>query len=441
MSRELRSFVDEEDDQEDEFGDKPPEAKETDWDRIFAYKTYKIVRIKDRQLGLLYWGIVTLVILYIIIFALGIEGKHQYQEPGIGTVVTKFHGKGFANKKAYDAGDLRFPEIEPFGAFIMTREIKVLGQKKEECVDFDNPCPCKKGHECVDGFCKGKAWCPSLGDGNAEEAEGAIDTAIKGLENTIVEINAGIAFPGIGNHFFVAGKISEPSRLPGQPVAPKLSSATNEFKNITLKDLLSRAMPPVKFEEVLETGALIGVSFYWKCDVSDLACQPAVVVKRLDNGKGFIQKRAYHHSTGRDVVLMYGLRILVESSGIGRQFSFVLLVIQIGSCLALLRTASMAADFMMLQLYPKERRDAYYNCKVLETQDFSDMQDRINVIRDAQAEDSPFLKVHLRDAEEQAHAHENFHTSIHGEPALSLGPGGKGGLAHSILRPRTNYDI
>merc|ERR1719379_1186312 len=78
---------------------------------------------------MIYWFIVTLVIMYIMIFALGIEGKHQYQEPGIGTVVTKFHGKGFANKKAYDAADLRFPEIEPFGSFIMTKEVKIAGQQ------------------------------------------------------------------------------------------------------------------------------------------------------------------------------------------------------------------------------------------------------------------------------------------------------------------------
>merc|ERR1719159_1333213 len=78
---------------------------------------------------MLYWAIVTLVVLYIIICALGIEGKHQYQEPGIGTVITRYHGKAFASGKAYDAADLRFPEVEPFGAFIMTKSIMVRNQK------------------------------------------------------------------------------------------------------------------------------------------------------------------------------------------------------------------------------------------------------------------------------------------------------------------------
>jgi len=81
---------------------------------------------------------------------------------------------------------------------------------------------------------------------------------------------------------------------------------------------------------------------------------------------------------------MYGLRILVESSGIGRKTSLVLFVIQVGSCLALLRTASFLADFLMLNCYSQEKTDMYYKCKIIETQDYSDLQDRINIIQDAE---------------------------------------------------------
>jgi len=173
--------------------------------------------------------------------------------------------------------------------------------------------------------------------------------------------------------------------------------------------------------------------FFWNCDVLTTECEPSVVIKRLDNGKGFSQKRANHHTIGgteaRDAILMYGLRILVDSSGLGRQMSFVLIVIQIGSGLALLRTASMASDFLMLKLYPKYRRDAYYKCKVIETKDYSDLQDRINLIQEAQKEQeaSPLLKQGGRNDEEG---------SASGGSSLGLGPGGKGGLATSVLRPK-----
>merc|ERR1719408_80095 len=110
----------------------------------------------------------------------------------------------------------------------------------------------------------------------------------------------------------------------------------------------------------MDTGALIGVSFFWNCDVLGDECEPAAVIKRLDNGKGFVQKRARHKTVGgaatRDATYMYGLRILVDSSGIGRKVSVVLIIIQVGSGLALLRTASMASDILMLKLYSRTRR-------------------------------------------------------------------------------------
>lgn len=408
---ELQQFVDEDDDADQA----APVKKGTDWDQSCAYLTFKVVRIRDRNLGMLYWFIVTLVLLYIIIFALGMEGRHQYQEPGVGTVITRFKGKGFSNGKAFDSADLRFPEVEPYGAFILTKML-MMQQKVQNCVDYENPCPCRLGAQCVDGFCQDQAWCPSLGEGNQENPQGAAIEVISGLENTIVEIHSGIAFPGIGNYFWVTG------HSPG---------AHNLFKNITLGDLLARSDPPTKLEEIIDTGALIGVSFFWNCDVLADECEPSAVVKRLDNGKGFIQKRAFHKTIAgvdqRDAFLMYGIRILVDSSGLGRKINFVLIMIQVGSGLALLRTASMASDFMMLRIYPKMKRDAYYKCKVEETEDYSDLQDRINLIAGQKHETHTLLEKAVN---------QGGRGGAGAGVSLGLGPGGRGGIASTILRGR-----
>lgn len=411
---ELQQFVDEEDEVEG-----APQPKGTDWDQACAYLTFKVVRIRDRNLGMLYWFIVTLVLLYIIIFALGMEGRHQYQEPGVGTVITRFKGKGFSNKKAFDAADLRFPEVEPYGAFILTKML-MMNQKLDMCIDFENPCPCRVGAECVNGFCKDQSWCPSLGEGNQENPQGAAIDVMSGLENTIVEIHSGIAFPGIGNFFWVTGNSPVDQGYPSNP-----------FRNITLSDLLERADPPTKLEDVIDTGALIGVSFFWNCDVLEDFCEPHAVVKRLDNGKGFIQKRAFHKTVGgvdeRDAFLMYGIRILVDSSGLGRKINFVLIMIQVGSGLALLRTASMASDFMMLRLYPKVKTDAYYKCKVEETEDYSDLQDRINLIAAQKHESHSLLEKVVN---------QGGRGGAGAGVSLGLGPGGRGGMASTILGRR-----
>jgi len=394
------------------------ERKGINWDRILAYKSFKVVRIRDRHLGFTYWGIVLVVMLYVIVLCFSIGGKHQQQEPGVGTVLTEIYGKAYTKNgdavKIFDKADIRFPVVEPAGAFMLTRKISVV-QKRGKCVDWDLPkqCPCDAGETCVGDYCQVDTWCPSLGDKNVDNPpEGAVVDTIQGLENIVLKITSGIAFPGIGNQFFLTGGSH---------------GATNQFQNITLKQLLRLADPPQQLDpKLLAHGALIGVSFFWNCDVA-AECEPSVVIKRLDSGQGFVQKRARYYRQGdeefREANHLNGLRILVDSSGIGRKYSLVLAIIQIGSAIALVRVAGIVADnFMLFSFsYSKTRRDAYYKVKVKETSDYSDLQDRINMIQATKsrevAKSSSMLK---------AGANVRF----------GLGAGGRGGSPASILHGR-----
>jgi len=152
------------------------------------------------------------------------------------------------------------------------------------------------------------------------------------------------------------------------------------------------------------------------------------VIKRLDSGQGFVQKRARHARKGteetREALYLNGLRILVDSSGIGRKASVVLAIIQVGSAIALIRVAAIVADNLMLYSirYSKVRREAYYKCKVQETKDYSDLQDRINLIHDTKGRDVV--------ARPKGGASAGAHV------ALGLGAGGRGGLATAIIRGR-----
>jgi len=388
-----------------------------DWDRICAYKTFKVVRIRDRQLGFCYWGIVTCVILYVVVFCFSIDGKHQQQEPGVGTVLTKVFGKAYSGDKVFDPSDLRFPVIEPSGAFLLTRRV-TISQKRGKCVDWDQPkrCPCDEGETCNGDYCEVSGWCPSLGDKNAQKPppEAVVDE-IEGLNKIVLKIMSGIAFPGLGNRFFVTG---------GSP------GATNQFKNITVEQVLALTDPPQKLDKkLLSTGALIGVSFFWACAVDAGDCEPSVVIKRLDSGQGFVQKRARYSRQGteetREALYMNGLRILVDSSGIGKKASMVLAIIQVGSAIALIRVAAIVADNIMLYSlqYTKTRREAYYKCKVQETKDYSDLQDRINLIQETKGRD-------VSGARPKGGASAGAHV------ALGLGAGGRGGLASTIIRGR-----
>lgn len=414
-SRELHGFVDDEED---------PPQKEQDWmpdlDTLFAYRTMRMVRIQDRKLGILYAVVVLFVMFYVVMFALYYNGKHQLEAAGVGSVVTKFTGKAFHDGMAYDWVDLRYPETEPAGTFIATRTVTQKGQKVGKCVDFDQPCPCRDDAECVEtpegSFCKDDAWCPSIGEGNVDTvAESSNVERMEGLEHTTVEIQAGIAFTRLTDHFFVCGKSNK--------------KATNPLRYISLGELLAKG--DIKVNDMVDTGGVVSVVFQWgtsiaPCDVMlPETCEPVIRVKRIDcqtegQCRGFVTKRSSKRREGdewvRDAQMMYGIRLLVDSAGIGRRFDFVLAMIQLGSLLALMRTAAMIADFMMLNCYPAAMCDLYYKCKVKETKDFSDLKDRLNIIEENREEVSALL--HRAGASR----------------TLGLGPGGRGGMASQILK-------
>lgn len=435
--RELRGFVDEE--------DEAPKAKKSLWpdlDDVFKYKTFRNVKILDRNLGILYWVIVGLVTLYIVVFALLINGKHQNIRHGLGAVITKFKGKAFFEGGAYDAADLRFPEVEPNGAFIATRIVNSEVQSRDgKCEDYDSVCPCREGGECigadgatgaVDGYCKDVAWCPSLGEGNVDSFASQHPqnvVTLEGLEHTKVDILAGIAFPGLQQQkFFVAGssmdgKDKEESAPPPLPGA-KEQIFGNPLMHTTLGELLKMCENCADLEDMIKRGGLVTVMYLWNCNVDyTIPCEPRVEVKQVDGGRGFVTKRILMKSGSgspkRTAQMMYGIRILVDSVGIGRELDFVLLTIQAGSCLALMRTAAMIADFIMLNgscIYSEDKRKLYYKCKVTETEDYSDLKDRLNIIQEHREEVSTLLR--------------------RGGVAktLGLGPGGRGGIASQIMK-------
>jgi len=348
------------------------------WRKHLAYNSMKVVRIKDVKIGGIYWIMVTGTIMYSIIFVFIMEGRHTEQATGVATALAKFRGKGHAGDKVFDGTDLRFPVIEPSGAFIMTRRIQQKEQRLGKCVDWDSPkkCPCKANATCTDGYCEAKHWCPSIGDFNFDKPppSAAVDT-IEGLEDAVLDIASAIGFPSVSDNYYVTG--SHPDMK-------------NPFASIRLGDLL--AMAGQKMQDVQDKGALISVNLMWQCEIgSSKYCEPTVVVKRLDSGQGFVQKRARHRrdSNGeevRDAVYSFGVRVLVDCSGVGRKTSLPLIVVQIGSCISLLRVCMMVADFIMLNV-PTDRRDAYLACKIKMTDDYSDLQDRLNLIKDEQRKD------------------------------------------------------
>lgn len=415
---ELHGIVD-----EDEEEDAAPQQKNffgLDMDEFCAYKTMKMVRVRDTRLGVLYWISVLIVLLYIVLYALGVNRMHQYHDTGVGAVITTLKGKAMFQGKAYDEADLAFHPADSHGTFLATRILTVRGQKVDQCIDYTQPCSCKDGPDCSVGvgghYCKRLAWCPSLGDGNAGTSPpppaSAEVVTLQGLGQLELDIFSGISFPGIASQFFVTGGSK---------------GSVNPFKNETIASLLQRVQPPVKLEDVASHGALIGVSFLWNCDVFE-NCEPAVAVRRLDQ-TGFSEQRSRQYSGDagtllRDTTVAFGIRILVDSSGTGRKTSSTLVLVQLGSGLALLQLAGWFTDFAMMNLFSKARRHRYVEFKIIETRDYSDLKDRIDLLeKDEQSEARELLGSYVGDGQDD-------------EADLGPSAGGYGGLGSAVLRGR-----
>lgn len=408
-----------------------------DIDTTCAYQTYKMVKIKDYKVGIMYWSFVTTIVMYMVIVVFFMDSKHMERDPGVGTVLTMTSNfKAFSSNgnRAFDRADLRHPVVDPAGIFIMTRRVLLPGQTPGSCVDYDSPLNCNHQDctgDCEGDQCKVSGWCPSLGEHNVESPpEGAIIDVINGLENTVISLASGIAFPSLSDRFWVAGT------TPHQP---------NMFKNVTLGKLLSMAKPPVVFQEVAQYGAVVGVSFYWDCAVTAVSCEPLVVIERIDSGVGFWQKKAMHKRVGgvdvRDASIMYGVRLLVDSSGLGRMAKGTLTIIQLGSGMSLLKIAVFLTDLVILHCKGKQvQRDAYARCKIQETKDFNDMQDQIDkVIEEKSGIRSANAKTGADDLASKPVEDVGLGRSgAKMRVQLGLGAGGQGGMASSILRGRGN---
>merc|ERR1712226_1501676 len=156
------------------------EKRMVDLDEAFAYKTFKVVKVLDRRLGFLFYGIQIMIMMYIVLFVLIINKGYLASELALGQVAIKVLGSTYAkvggSNVPFDSHDLRQPSIENGALFVITK-IEAIKQQRGECGNPEyacavaSDCPIIDGisvQECDEGSCVMKGWCPGL-DPNADE--------------------------------------------------------------------------------------------------------------------------------------------------------------------------------------------------------------------------------------------------------------------------------
>ena len=143
----------------------------------------------------------------------------------------------------------------------------------------------------------------------------------------------------------------------------------------TFQDVLTLAGVPGA--AVPDDGLLAAASFFFECDFdSGVACLPRVVFSRIDDptssSQGFNYRRVVYNPDGsRDLFKWWGLRLLLEASGVGHKFTSIVPALQaFGAGIALVTCATVVADFLIEYVLPHRKR--YVKKKIEEIEDASE---------------------------------------------------------------------
>lgn len=307
----------------------------------------------------------------------------------IGSTMMKTKGNAyFVNattglKEIWDAIDVVIPPMEKGATFITTNFLATAMQHRGVCnshdhcnssVDCEGPSPnvdaggIRTGN-CTEGRCEVIAWCPVEADLSGKLTRNYLN----GVQNFTTFIRNSINFPAAN-------------------VIADSGSTLVVGKNLfSTAQLLQKAA--IKFEDVQQLGALIGISYDYDCnlDVAISKCEPVVTYARLDDPKsklstGFNYRYADHYRLPttsedgkpdiiefRDLYKVYGIRFVVLISGSGRKFDIKNLATNLGSGLAMLSVAAVIADILLVYVLPK--KDLYKKVKVKEMDKFIDETD------------------------------------------------------------------
>ncbi|XP_018412244.1 PREDICTED: P2X purinoceptor 7 [Nanorana parkeri] len=337
------------------------------------YTTQKDLRIRSRLLGSLKWGIFAAVLLYMCVILLT-EKRYQKKDSVISSVHTKVKGVADADSRIWDTAEYTIPSPGGSSFFVLTNIIKTENQKEGNCSEFPSPktiCSqadsCKKGYadpqsngiqtgRCIQynstvKTCEVRAWCPV-------ESKSTPEPAILGsAENFTVLIK--------NNIHFAAFNYTTKNILPEYNVTCVYNKVTApQCPIFRLGDILKEAGH--HFSQVAILGGIMGIEINWNCNLDRWLhrCRPQYSFRRLDDkvvderlypGLNFRFARYYKmqdQSDLRTLIKAYGIRFDIQVYGTGGQFSWLELVMFIGSYLSYFGLATVVIDFI-ISLYCK----------------------------------------------------------------------------------------
>ncbi|XP_062237342.1 P2X purinoceptor 7 isoform X1 [Platichthys flesus] len=365
---------------------------------LCQYETSKLVRIQSVRLGSLKWSLNGAILLVICVMMLW-NRKYQEFDPVVSSVTTKV--KGVAQMLLPGVGDVVWDEVDYSGAsqnknsfFVVTNVIVTKNQKQGKCPeDPRNGRMCKTDRDCERGAwdqqshgihtgscvkfdklkktCEVSAWCPIETETRAPKP-----ALLAAAENFTVLVKNNIRFPAF--NFIrrnILPKMNEAYLRSCQRVNDSLCPI------FRLGDMVREAGE--KFSDMALEGGVIGMLIKWDCNLDWLTrlCLPRYSFKRLDEKESnktlspglnfrFAKYNTVNGGEERTLYKAFGIRFDVMVFGQAGRFSFIQLIVYIGSTLSYYALTTVFLDWLIgTSCYSSEVGHNYSQRKVESVQD------------------------------------------------------------------------
>ncbi|XP_008285265.1 P2X purinoceptor 7 [Stegastes partitus] len=343
--------------------------------QLCQYETNKLVRIQSVRLGSLKWSLNAAILLFICIMMLW-DRKYQAFDLVVSSVTTKVKGVAQARlpgvgELVWDVADFSGASQEKNSFFVITNVIVTQNQKQGKCAEVPSKGGgCRSDQDCERGgwdqhshgvqtgscvkfdvvrkTCQVSAWCPI--EARTKPPRPALLAA---AENFTVLIKNNIRFPAFN---FIRRNI-----LPGMNDAYlKTCNHRNDplCPIFRLGDVVRAAGE--KFSEMAVEGGVIGIQIKWDCNLDPLMhhCLPRYSFRRLDEKESnktlypglnfrFAKYNLMDGVEQRTLYKAFGIRFDVMVFGQAGKFSFVQLVLYIGSTLSYYALTTVLIDWLI----------------------------------------------------------------------------------------------
>ncbi|XP_028285034.1 P2X purinoceptor 7 [Parambassis ranga] len=360
---------------------------------LCQYETNKLVRIQSVRLGSLKWILNAAILLFICIMMLW-NRKYQEFDLVVSSITSKV--KGVAQTHLPGVGDVVWDVVDYGGPlqdknsfFVVTNVIVTKNQKQGQCPEVPQKGRlCRSDKDCEKGAwdqlshgvqtgscvkfdvlkktCEVTAWCPV--ESKTTPPRPALLAA---AENFTVLIKNNIRFPAF--NYIRRNIVPEMNDAYLRSCHRGNDSLCPIFR---LGDIVQEAGE--KFSEMAVEGGVIGILIKWDCNLDRLmhCCLPRYSFRRLDEKEsnktlypGLNFRYAKYNTVNgveeRTLYKAFGIRFDVMVFGQAGKFSFIQLIIYIGSTLSYYALTTILIDWLIgTSCYSAEVGQDYLEKKV-----------------------------------------------------------------------------